>query len=269
MNTSLLGVLGCLWFVSVHTATAQNKTFDAAGNQIQYRDQGLYFEKIVYAKKPRTYFTINTYLKDSTLYSIETYKYVEREGPTGFSEYGTVRHGMTKILYPDGRLHVVRNYKKGLLDGPFIVHYPSGVIKRKEFYRRGEFQKGTCYDSLGVATSYEPFITSPTPTASLNQLRVYLEERLLPIFKRYTMQGLVQLAIDSSGEVATTICHLNKKDPLIAKQVQEAISAMPRWDEQKPNWNPGTVDGTPMASDWVIQIYKHDNGLKMVLPVPD
>ncbi|MEZ0607246.1 toxin-antitoxin system YwqK family antitoxin [Fibrella sp. WM1] len=269
MNTSLLGVIGCLWMMGVHAATAQKKADDLADNHIEYRDKGLYFEKIVYADKPRTYFTIYTYLKDSTLYSIETYKYVEQEGPTGFSEYVTLRHGMTKILYPNGRLHVVRNYKKGLLDGPFIVHYPSGVIKRKEFYRRGEMQKGTCYDSLGAATSYEPFLKPPTPTASLNQLRVYLEERLLPIFKRYTMQGLVQLVINQAGEVATTTCHLSKTDPLITKQVKEVISAMPRWHEAGPNWNPATVDGTPMVSDWVIQIYKQKSELKMVLPVPD
>ncbi|MBO0949006.1 hypothetical protein [Fibrella forsythiae] len=233
-----------------------------------YQSHAGYYERIVYLEKKKNKFIVETYLADSTLYSITSFtydkpKFIWQEQIDG---QGPVRNGLTKIMYPGGGLYLSCMYKLDYLNGAFLVFYPNGTIKRRELYQKGNLKKSTCYDAAGGEINCEAFFQLPEFAGDPARLTRYFEENLLPIINKHVLLGEIRVIINEIGQVTGVELYTARQDLAVSAAIQTVIQEMPRWRENESNWKPARMDGVPVPGSWIIRAYRDGRFLRLSFP---
>lgn len=219
-----------------------------------------YFEKITFNGKHQEYYTVDTYLKDSSLYRTDNYKLFVASNMYRFENDSgkiLVRQGPTKILYHDGQTYLSALYKENQLNGPFMVFYSDGSIKRKELYKRGNRKESHCFTPDGLEQPCTVFYQGPQFTGDQQGLKTYLITRLQPIVNGQPIQYMkIQLTINEIGQISHTAVVANQSNPMLAAMVDQIIRNMPHWNPVATDWKPATMDGVPLSETWTISVYR-------------
>ncbi|MBO0949004.1 toxin-antitoxin system YwqK family antitoxin [Fibrella forsythiae] len=230
----------------------------------EYEHHDKYFEQITYVGKRKDHFIVNTYLKDSTLYRIDNYRYIDQGNLIGVL---AVRHGPSKILYDDGRLYLTCDYNMNVLNGAFIVYYNDGSIKRRELYKNGTLKKSVCYDPDGAEQVCEPFYQQIKFMGNEKELTEYLIKSLVPVLDGTSLRLFpVKLVVNDIGQIIEVVSEVGRDNAKVAASIKRIVQEMPRWRENESNWKPATMDGSPVSGVWVMQVYRDRNFLQVSLP---
>lgn len=233
---------------------AQIEVDKSAYSTVEYQNHNEYYERITYIGKRKDIFIVDTYLKDSTLYRIDNYKMLDQGLQFGFY---AVRHGPSKVFYGDGKLYLACDYNMNVLNGPFIVYYNDGSIKRRELYKNGNLKRSLCYEPDGQEQACEPFYQTVKFTGNPKDLKTYLEKNLQSLFEGSQSMALnLGVVINEVGQVIDVKMGLGRNNPRLLAAVRRVIQDMPRWHENESNWRPAYMDGIPVPGSWDIQAYR-------------
>lgn len=262
----ILVIVCILLTCAISSLNAQSILDNSPPSFLKPDKKELTFERVVYSDKPRDSYTVYTYWQDSTLRSVETYKYVQQATAQGYTRPAPVKWGTSKFFYPTGRLYLICEFNRDELNGPFTVYYPTGGIKRKELYRNGKRLKSNCFDSTGLDSPCLLFNRQPASTASSQQLSQHLQKGLMPLIDRYALVGIIKLTIDETGELIEVGYQLNRSDERISNSIKKVFLDMPRWHENNPNWKPSYTDDMPVTGYWTVRVYRDGRHLRISFP---
>ncbi|MEZ0539938.1 toxin-antitoxin system YwqK family antitoxin [Fibrella arboris] len=250
--------------VLVHLAKAQPTVDKSPFSVTEYENHGKYYEQITYIGKRKDHFIVNTYLKDSTLYRIDNYRYIDQGNLIGAL---AVRHGPSKILYDDGRLYLTCDYNMNVLNGAFIVYYNNGAIKRRELYKNGTRKKSVCYDSDGAEQPCEPFYQQVKFMGNDRELTDYLTKNLAPVFDGTTVRiAMIKLVVNDIGQVIDVASDVGRDNPKVLAGIRRVVQEMPRWRENESNWKSAQMDSVPVSGVWVMQVYRDRSYIQVNIP---
>ncbi|WP_375446784.1 hypothetical protein [uncultured Fibrella sp.] len=240
--------------ILVQFVSAQSTVDNSDYSSVEYQNHNEYYERITYIGKRKDIFIVDTYLKDSTLYRVDNYKMLDQGLQFGIY---AVRHGPSKLFYGDGKLYLSCDYNMNVLNGPFIVYYNDGAIKRRELYKNGNLKKSLCYDPEGHEQACEPFYQNVKFTGNPKELKTYLEKNLQTLFDgNQSMILTMGLTINEVGQVINVNMGVGRTNPRLVAAVRRVIQDMPRWHENESNWRPAYMDGVPVPGNWDIQAYR-------------
>jgi len=223
-------------------------------------------EEILYFGKHNQYFTVRTYLKNGSLFRLDSYTLLPKTLPNGFqldSVSRITRYGPTKIMYPNGKVYISCEYKGNMLHGPFMVLYEDGSIKRREFYRSGTLSKSACYTPDGTKQTCAPFYQLAQFQGKLNDLSAYLKQKLSSVVDGDRIRRITAtLTINEIGQVIGVKATVNGnpaesvKMPDVVSYTQQVIRNMPEWTPDKLNWKPALNDGVATPSTCELSVYR-------------
>ena len=259
------GLLILSMFPGLSTVAQIRSLTDSLGHTELYQFNNR-FEKIAYSGKHDEFMTVSTYKKDSTLYRVDTYKLVDEVSVYGYqrdSKKVAVREGPAKVMYANGQIYLSCEYHQNALDGPFIVFYSDGTLKRREFYKRGIRKQGHCYTEDGREQTCEPFYQPVQFTGKRKDLETYLENSLKAVVDGEQVRFVqMKLTINEIGQVINTTVVSNSKDPVVTAKVQQAIRNIPQWNPNGLNWKPATMDAVPVSDIWGITMSRYRGFLR-------
>lgn len=210
-----------------------------------------YFQTSTYQGDQRELLTISTFLTDSTLYRIDTYRVA---GPASAhaqdaSRLAVIREGPTKIMYPNGQVYLSCLYRFNRLDGPFLLYYSDGTRKRRELYKNGSVKQSHCYTPQGTeqpcSALYQPIIFN----GSYKVLQRYLEKHIQPILDQTgAIDAQIQLVINEIGQPTSIVVNSHSKanDEALIMSIRAVMQAIPQQEPNQQNWKPATMDGVPI-----------------------
>ncbi len=211
-----------------------------------------YFQTFTYQGEQRELLTVSTFLTDSTLYRIDTYRVA---GPANAQSLlashrlAVRREGATKIMYPNGQVYLSCLYRFDRLDGPFLLYYNDGALKRRELYKNGSIKQSHCYTPQGIEQPCPALYQPITFNGSYNVLQRYLEKHIQPILDRTgAIDAQVQLTINEIGQLTTIIINSRSKanDEDLITSIRAVMQAIPQQVPDQQNWKPATMDGVPL-----------------------
>ncbi|HEX9958760.1 MAG TPA: hypothetical protein VGA96_15945 [Fibrella sp.] len=248
----------------VYSAAAQPGSARSEFSTTEYQTYDRYFERITYIGKRKDHFIVDTYLADSTLYRIDNYRVVDQGIYLGLF---AVKHGPTKLLYSDGRLYLTCDYNMNVLNGPLVVYYNDGSIKRKELYRNGKLKKSMCYDTAGHELVCDALYQRAEFTGNANEFQDYLEKGLKPVLEGHPAQLVtISLLINEASQVIDVKVDAGRTDPRLTSAIRRLIQDMPRWQADRSNWKAATMDGTPVPENWVIHAQRNRSFWRVIVP---
>lgn len=234
--------------------------------------QDSYTEKVAYYGANQDYYTLSTFLKDSTLYRVDTYRLIEKVNPFDTQAKPrkiAIHQGQTKIMYPTGQVYLTCEYDLNVLHGPLLVYYADGSLKRRERYRHGFLLESQCHTPEGNKQTCNLLYRQPHFTGKPGQLRRYLEKSLQNIAEREQVKDItVSLTINELGQIARIDVESisNPTSSSLVSPVLEVVRAMPQWTSGRFNWQPATMDGVAIEERWVIYIARRQGFLYVYLP---
>lgn len=230
-----------------------------------------YDEEIMYYGKHDRYFTVRVLRKDGTLFRSDSYEMLPSVLSGGFpldSIHRISPYGPTKIMHPNGRVYVSCEYKDGLLQGPFLVFYEDGSIKRREYYKAGHVRQSQCYGPEGGKQTCEPFYQSPEFLGKSADLSQYLKQQVGPVIDGERVRSVTAtLTINEIGQVVSIDASANANSfagnqvYVATSRMRQAIQNMPEWTPNRLNWKPARNDGTAMPSTCIIRVYRYQGVL--------
>ncbi|CAN5332296.1 hypothetical protein BH09BAC4_BH09BAC4_47970 [soil metagenome] len=251
---------------------AQVDSTGAVHDNIVRRFHPEYDEEIMYYGKRNQYFSVKILRKNGSLLRLDSYTLLPKTLPNGFpldSVNRIIRHGPTKIMYPGGQLHISCDYKDDFINGPFMVFYEDGAIKRKEFYRNGRVARSQCYTPEGDKQTCEPFYQAARFMGKPNELSDYLKQKLGSVLDGERIRKITAtLRINEIGQVVNVDVSVNattgndQRVPSVVSYVQQIIRNMPEWTPEKMNWKPALNDGKAISSNCVLTLYRFYGGIQ-------
>jgi hypothetical protein len=227
-----------------------------------------YYQEIQYFGKRDQYFTVRTFLKNGTLFRLDSYTLLPKTLPNGFqldSLSRIIHYGPTKIMYRSGKLYISCEYKDDILSGPFMVFYEDGAIKRKEYYRSGNLAKAKskCYSQDGNLEQCEPFYQAAKFLGKSSDLTTYLKQKLESVIDGVEVRQVnAIMTINEIGQIIRVNVVVNRdmsasqRFPAVVTYMQQAIRNMPEWTPDKLNWKPAINDGKPTPSTCILSVYR-------------
>lgn len=223
-------------------------------------------EEILYFGKRDQYFTVRTLLKNGSLFRLDSYELLPKTLANGFrldSLSRIMRHGPTKIMYPNGQVYISCEYKENALNGPFMVFYDDGAAKRREYYKLGRLSKSECYTPDGTKQACTPFYQAAVFQGKPKELAAYLKQKLGTIIDGERIRGIrATLTINEIGQIIRVRANVmgdqstGGQAPEAVNYVQQVIRSMPEWTPDKLNWKPALNDGVATPSTCVLSIYR-------------
>jgi TonB family protein len=207
----------------------------------------------VYTKTGYDYYKVVKMMPDGSALEQE-YNYgdtlVSETNYSVFSKKEIIKQGYYTKWYTNGQIYIRHLNDNNRIQGYYRVYWKNGIVKREEFYKKGVFQNGKCYDSTGKEVDFYEFSIQPAYTGGDAEMIKYLVNHV-----KYP-----DLARENGISGTVFIQFIVRKDGRI-DNVKIKISAHPSLDEESlrvirnmPPWQPGYYDGK--ASD-----------VKMVLPL--
>lgn len=151
--------------------------------------------------------------------------------------------------YPSGQLHMQREMRKGKRHGRFLSYWENGTLKREDYYVKGKFTSGTCWDNNGKEVSYYPFEVPAVYPGGMQNINTFIKNSMDPKYNTSRYAGskvLVKLAILENGKVSDI--EIVRGGPV--ELLVEAV----RLVESMPAWTPGRRDGIPIKTKQVLPI---------------
>ena len=229
-----------------------------------------YDEEIMYYGKRNQYFTVRIFQKNGTLFRLDSYTLLPKTLANGIpldSMNRIIRHGPTKIMYLTGKVYISCEYTNNFLNGPFMVLYEDGSVKRREYYRNGRLAKSYCYTPDGTKQACAPFYQAAQFLGNPNELSTYIKQKLGTVIDGERIRIITAaLVINEIGQVTKIGITVNS-DPSASAQmldavgyIQQVIRNMPEWTPEKFNWKPAMNDGVAISSTCVLTVFRY-NGL--------
>ena len=260
--------LSLLWIcvLSSQFGLAQMDSAQTIPANVVRRPHADYDEEIMYYGKRNEYFAVRIFRKNGALFRLDSYKLLPKTLPNGFpldSLNRIVRYGPTKIMYQTGQLYINCEYKDDLLQGPFMVFYEDGSIKRREYYKFGRVSKSKCYSPEGDVQRCEPFYQPTKFISKPNELAAYLKQKLESVLDGERIRKITAtLTINEIGQVVNVRVAVNaasvatQQVPAIATYMQQIIRNMPEWTPDKLNWRPAINDGAATSSTCILSVFR-------------
>lgn len=211
-----------------------------------------YFQTFKYQGEQHELLTVSTFLTDSTLYRVDTYRIA---GPLYAQSIPVddrlvvLREGSTKIMYPNGQVYLSCLYRANQLDGPFLLHYNDGTLKRRELYKEGSVKQSHCYTPQGTEQPCQALYQPVLFNGSYKVLQRYLEKNIQPILDRTgATDAQIQLTINEVGQPTNIVVNSYSKanDEDLVASIRAVIQAIPQQAPNQQNWKPATMDGVPL-----------------------
>lgn len=211
-----------------------------------------FFQTFTYQGEQRELLTVSTFLTDSTLYRTDTYRVA---GPANAQSLvvsdrlAVTREGATKIMYPNGQVYLSCLYRFDRLDGPFLLYYNDGSLKRRELYKNGSIKQSHCYTPQGTEQPCPALYQPITFNGSYKVLQRYLEKRIQPILNRTgAIDAQVQLTINEVGQPTNITVNSRSKanDEDLITSIRAVIQSIPQQVSDQQNWKPAMMDGVPL-----------------------
>ena len=220
-------------------------------------------------------YTAETFLKNGVLVSRGMYSAIEpkriKDGHfTYFSENGAkIRdcyfednrlEGEELIGDTLGNLKIKASFHEGKLNGHRIEYYTTGVIKRDEIYKDSLFISGNCYDEKGKKMEFLPRGTRILPEypggekAANAFIRTHIKYPKADMDANVQGRVIVKFVVEADGSVSN-IGIARGVDTLMDEAAMDVVRLFPKF-------KPGTEDGRPVRSDYVLPIdfalHRHD-----------
>ncbi|MBL7472096.1 energy transducer TonB [Robertkochia sediminum] len=151
--------------------------------------------------------------------------------------------------YPSGQLHIQREMHKGKRHGRFLSYWENGTLKRKDYYIKGMFGSGTCWDESGKEVSYYPFEEPAEYPGGMVNIITFIKNSIDPKYNTSRYKGsrvLVKFAILENGKVSEI--------EIVGGGPVELLVEAVRLVESMPAWTPGKLDGEPIKTRHVLPI---------------
>lgn len=149
-------------------------------------------------------------------------------------------NGTQKRFYDDGTLKYQRTEVMGKNDGEFTTYWPSGKMKRQDFYADGKFLSGKCFDENGLEVTYYDYEYMPTYPGGENALinEVVSNVKYPLIARKKGLEGMVVVyfVVDKDGSV-TNVNVPKSVHPLLDEEAIKAVKNL------KKKFRPGQIDG--------------------------
>ncbi|GAB4024063.1 toxin-antitoxin system YwqK family antitoxin [Spirosoma koreense] len=256
-----LGIL-----VVSQSALAQLDTTEMVPANTVRRTHAEYDEEIMHYGKHNEYFTVRIFRKNGQLFRLDSYMMLPKTLPNGFqldSASRVIRFGPTKIMYKSGQLYITCEYKDDALNGPFMVFYEDGAIKRREYYKFGRLSKSKCYTPEGDVQRCEPFYQPTQFAGKSGDLADYLKQKLNTVVDGERIRRITAtLTINEIGQVVNVSATVTADPtathqvPAVSSYMQQVIRNMPEWVPDKFNWKPAINDGVATASTCVLSVFR-------------
>jgi TonB family protein len=147
-----------------------------------------------------------------------------------------VKHGSLMEWYPSGSLKTRGTYLYGRLNGSLETFHTNDKPMQIEEYHLDTLKKATCFDSLGIETTHEPFFELPKYPKGDAAFYKFLGQTI-----RYPKEAreegiqetiFVSFTIDKIGKVTKTKTLKSKYKDLAAESIR-TIEAIPKWTPAK------------------------------------
>ena len=161
-------------------------------------------------------------------------KYIEYDSSGNVLEEGLIindkKEGEWKEYYPGTTtIRYTGNWVSGQQNGTFYNYYPSGKVKRREFYSYGSLIKGRKFDEQGKKIKFTRYLQMAEPR--VNPYRWLMRNLRYPKYEKENKiegRALVSFVIDKDGSV-TDVKALKVPTEGLAKEAIRVIEAMPKW----------------------------------------
>ena len=266
-----------LWLCSVAgvPVLAQATINQPGSANVTRRSHPEYDEEIMYYGKRNQYFNVKVFRKNGALFRLDSYLVLPKVLSNGFeldSLSRISRFGPTKIMYATGRVYLSCEYKEDKLHGPFMVFYPDGAIKRRDYYKLGYLKRSQCFTPDGVEQTCTPFYRPAQFAGEPSDLSDYLKGKLNPVLDGVHILSIrAALSINEIGQIvdiATTVVtapDAKQQVPSIAAYVKQIIRDMPPLTPDKLNWKPAESDGVATTSTCFIAVFRVYGSLRVNL----
>ena len=178
--------------------------------------------------------------------------------PSGSPHYSTaysdvkqpVKNGEALSWYENGQLHTRENYVADKRQGELTVYYPTGKLKRRDFFAQGDFTKGQCFGVDGKPvkhTDYEHYPTYPGgPQALLRDISRNIEYPQDALRSRLEGQVLINFEVGRDGRT---------KNVTVAKGLSPTTNAVAvRAVQELKQFTPNTQDGEPVVVRYKVPV---------------
>ena len=259
----------CLWLCMLvsQAGLAQSDSVQRVASNIVRRMHASYDEEIMYYGKHNRYFTVRVFRKNGVLLRLDSYTLLPEILANGFRLDSTSRiihHGPTKIMYPSGQQYVRCEYVDNELNGPFMVFYEDGSMKRREYYRSGRItRKSQCFTADGNEQQCEPFYQNAQFQGNHKDLQTYLTQKLGSVLDGDQVRRVTAaLTINEIGQVirinvaVLTSPYAEGRVPIVGNYVQQIIRNMPEWTPDQLNWKPAVNDGVSISSTCILSVFR-------------
>lgn len=159
-------------------------------------------------------------------------------------------HGLNKEWGEDGGLINEIEYKDGEWHGYLTTYWTNGVVKRKDFFKDGEFVEGDCFNEKGEKIDHFDYLVMPHFPGGNDRINEYIAERLnypqLALEQEIQGRVLVRFTVDEEGSIRD-VETANSVHELLDQEAIRVISVM-------PNWIPGERDGEKINVTYILPI---------------
>lgn len=232
--------------------------------------QHAYFQKLTYYGNQQQYYTLTTYLSDSTLYRLDNFQLVDSLDHQNRRQKVAIPQGPTTIMYPNGKIYLNCNYEQGNLNGPLTLFYSDGSIKRREIYRQSQLQQSRCYSPQGEEQFCQAFYQAPQFMGDYNELTHYLEVNLQMFVQPQVQDLVIELSINELGQVTRTTIRSpsDSTDLTLVPAAKVVIERITHWLPDSLSWLSARMDGVSIPDKVVIYMERRKGFLKVYTPRP-
>ncbi|MGI4762019.1 MAG: TonB family protein [Janthinobacterium lividum] len=160
--------------------------------------------------------------------------------------------GVAERWDEQGQLRLHREYADGQPSGELRTYYPSGQLRRREHYAKGQRLDGACYGPAGQPQAFTPYETLPVYSEGDGSLATVIQvasrEFRYPVEALragLTGQVIAGFTVNETGDVT----NIRIIKPLSTAVDAEALRAMQRI---RSFTSPGQLDGEPTSMEFTV-----------------
>jgi len=239
--------------------------------QVMPTQQPPYFQQRTYYGQQQQFYTLKTYLPDSTLYRLDNFQLSEahKHKKHQFPQLeGDVPQGPTTIMYPNGKVYLNCNYEQGDLNGPLTLFYSDGSLKRREVYKKGQLQQRQCYSPQGEEQFCQPLYQAPQFMGDYQELNQYLATNLQPAVHPQVQALTVEISVNEVGQVTQVTISSPATSTEMRVGTAAVIERLTHWLPDGLSWLPARMDGVPLADKVMIYMKRGKGLLRVYTPNP-
>lgn len=162
----------------------------------------------------------------------------------------SVREGLEKEYFNDGKIMYSAEYKNGKRNGQLISYYPSGEVRRKDVFADDKFVSGNCYTVTGADTVHYDFEVIPQFVGGEIQLVKFIQNNLqYPANARVNgVEGIAYISfkVDVDGSIIYPRI-VKPSDTDLSMEAMRVVMKLSKW-------KPGLRDGKAIVTEFNLPI---------------